>query len=66
MELVTELRSSGSGLPRANFAATYARGYPVAFDAKAELRDNLAFTSMIKYCKKELDQTMSRQLMSRK
>ena len=49
MELVTELRRSGSGLPRANFAATYARGYPVALDASAELLDSRALTSMIKY-----------------
>jgi len=50
---VTEFRSSGKGLPRANFAATYASGYPVALDARAELRDSRAFTSMMKYWKKK-------------
>ena len=36
-------------LPTAIFAATRAMGYPVAFDAKAELRDTLGLTSMTLY-----------------
>ena len=42
--------NSGRENPRASLAATYARGYPVAFDARAELLDNLALTSMMQYC----------------
>jgi hypothetical protein len=30
--------------PRHNLVATYARGYPVALEARADERDNLAFT----------------------
>lgn len=35
MVLVTALGSSGRVYPRAIFAAVYAKGYPVAFDARA-------------------------------
>ena len=36
-------------IPTAIFAATRAIGYPVAFEARAELRETLGFTSMILY-----------------
>lgn len=41
---MTELVRSGRAFPRASLAATYARGYPVALEAKAEERDSLALT----------------------
>ncbi|RUP46404.1 hypothetical protein BC936DRAFT_147001 [Jimgerdemannia flammicorona] len=44
---VIELDISFSGIPRPNFAATNAKGYPVAFDASADDLDNRALTSMI-------------------
>jgi len=37
------------GIPSASFAATNARGYPVAFEARADERERRAFTSMIQY-----------------
>jgi len=48
VEFVTEFRSFGKGIPSASLAATYAKGYPVALDARAELLDSLALTSMMK------------------
>ena len=36
-------------MPSANFAATNANGYPVAFDASAELRDSLGLISIMQY-----------------
>jgi len=41
--------NSGRENPRASLAATYASGYPVALDARAELLDSLALTSMMQY-----------------
>ena len=40
---------SSSVMPIAIFAATLAMGYPVAFDARAELRETRGLTSMILY-----------------
>ena len=38
--------NSGNVYPIANFAAIYANGYPVAFDANAEDLERRAFTSI--------------------
>ena len=40
------LRTSSSVKPTASFAAIFAIGKPVAFDASAELRDTRGFISM--------------------
>jgi hypothetical protein len=41
------LRSSTRLAPSASLAATYASGYPVAFEASAKLRERRALTSMM-------------------
>jgi hypothetical protein len=46
---VTEFLISVRGIPKQSFAATYARGYPVALLANAELLDSLAFTLNTKF-----------------
>jgi hypothetical protein len=47
--LVIEFSISSSVYPSPIFAATYARGYPVALEASAEDLDSLAFTSITLY-----------------
>ena len=47
MEFVTEFLSFGRGIAKESLAAMYAKGYPVAFEANAELLDSRAFTSIM-------------------
>ena len=45
-EKVMELRSAARLYPRPSLAATSASGYPVALEARAELRERRALTSI--------------------
>lgn len=55
MTFVTEFLISLRGIPRPNFAAIKASGYPVALEARADERDRRALTYVEQILSSELD-----------